>query len=341
MKYPLIILSLTLCLSHLSQAKPETKLTVYAYDSFSGKGTLGEWLKDELKKRDSIRVEYVSFGSAGEALNQIALEKEKTRADLVVGIDNSLLHRARDLGLFQKMEVTATRGISPEFLFDKEGVFLPFDYGYLAFVCDTRRTNLETLGLKDFRSLADKTQLRKKVVIEDPRTSSIGWNFLLWTKSVLGSGEYSKFWQKLSGQLLTISPGWSGAYGLFLKGEADVVLSYTTSPAYHLEKERNEMIKAIPFSDGHYRQIEGIGLTKTTKQRAAALKYVEVLLGSDGQKQVPLTQWMYPVRENTPLPESFHKLIKVEKAIEMDPTLVAENRAQWLRDWTTLMAGVP
>ena len=36
------------------------------------------------------------------------------------------------------------------------------------------------------------------------------------------------------------SKSWSDGYGLFLEGESDLVLSYTTSPAYHSLVEGNE-----------------------------------------------------------------------------------------------------
>jgi ABC-type thiamine transport system substrate-binding protein len=51
-----------------------------------------------------------------------------------------------------------------------------------------------------------------------------------------GAGE---IWEALADNIVTVTPGWSEAYGLFLEGEADMVLSYTTSPAYHLIAEED------------------------------------------------------------------------------------------------------
>ncbi len=57
-------------------------------------------------------------------------------------------------------------------------------------------------------------------------------------------------WKKLQPRILTITPGWSEAYGLFTKGEAPMVLSYTTSPAYHMVAENTSRYQAAAFSEG-------------------------------------------------------------------------------------------
>ena len=72
----------------------------------------------------------------------------------------------------------------------------------------------------------------QKIVLQDPRTSTPGLGFMLWMKSVYGD-KSKQAWSKLKDRVLTVTPGWSEAYGLFTKGEAPMVLSYTTSPAYH------------------------------------------------------------------------------------------------------------
>ena len=116
-----------------------------------------------------------------------------------------------------------------------------------------------------FRVLASVR--RKKLVIQDPRTSSIGLSFLLWTQALFPGKAFDEIWKGLSRQVLTVAPSWTGAYGLFLKKEAEFVVSYTTSPAYHREKEKQDFIKAIPFPEGHYRQVEGAAIVKHSKKQ--------------------------------------------------------------------------
>lgn len=73
-------------------------------------------------------------------------------------------------------------------------------------------------------------------------------------------------WQKLAAKTVTVTKGWSEAYGLFLKGESDLVLSYTTSPAYHMIEEKKDNYAAASFAEGHYLQVEVAARTAASKQ---------------------------------------------------------------------------
>ena len=57
-----------------------------------------------------------------------------------------------------------------------------------------------------------------------------------------------------------MTKGWSEAYGLFLDGEADMVLSYTTSPTYHQVAEDVHKYGAAIFEEGHVAQVEVAGI---------------------------------------------------------------------------------
>jgi hypothetical protein len=83
----------------------------------------------------------------------------------------------------------------------------------------------------------------QKIVLEDPRSSTPGLGFLLWMKSIYGD-KAGEAWTKLKPRILTTAPGWSEAYALFTKGEAPMVLSYTTSPAYHIAEEKSSRYQA-------------------------------------------------------------------------------------------------
>ena len=70
-------------------------------------------------------------------------------------------------------------------------------------------------------------------------------------KAVYGD-KAADYWTRLSPNILTVTSGWSEAYGLFTEGEADVVLSFNTSPSYHIVAEEDETKKAAIFEEGHY-----------------------------------------------------------------------------------------
>ena len=78
------------------------------------------------------------------------------------------------------------------------------------------------------------------VIVQYHRLATV----FLWMKAVYGE-EADRAWERLSGRVLTVTKGWSEAYGLFLDGEAPMVLSYTTSPAYHQVIEGTDRYKAV------------------------------------------------------------------------------------------------
>ena len=61
---------------------------------------------------------------------------------------------------------------------------------------------------------------------------------MLWIAAAYGD-RAPEIWAGLKPHILTMTRGWSEAYGLFLEGEADMALSYTTSPAYHAIAEND------------------------------------------------------------------------------------------------------
>lgn len=322
----ILFLSTLITLSLSAASAPP--LVIYAYDSFCAKGGLGPLLQEKFGQP----VKCVSFGSAGEALNQVALDGNKVRADVIVGVDATMLARARKLDRFTTSGAKLPETIAKELYFDREKVFVPFDYGYLAFVYDSARTDLpEKMSLKEF---ATYTKLQKRVVIEDPRTSSLGLGLLVWSHVQFSGTLFNEFWRAMQNQLITISPGWSGAYGLFSKGGADAVLSYTTSPAYHIEHEKRNTVKTISHPEGHLRQIESVAMLRGAPQPAVAKRFIEFLLSDAIQSELPKRQWMYPANGTAKLPDSFKQLAPVPHALDVNPTLVESSKAEWIREWT-------
>ena len=175
-------------------------------------------------------------------------------------------------------------------------------------------------------------------MLEDPRTSTPGLGFLLWMKQVYGD-KSAEAWKKLSGRVLTVTPGWSEAYALFTKGEAPMVLSYTTSPAYHVIAENTDRYKAAAFSEGHYLQIEVAGLIDKSPERALAQKFIAFMMSPGFQDQIPTNNWMFPAGQTSaPLPEAFNALVKPEKTLIYSPLEVDQNRRAWIDEWLNAMA---
>jgi thiamine transport system substrate-binding protein len=319
----------------LATTKPQP-LRVYTYDSLAGRSTLGEYLSQRFLQQTGVEIQFVSFGTAGEALNQVFLEGTQTTADVLLGIDEVLYQKVKDKGLFERLGDDTFASLEPSLRQKGDSTFVPFDYGFLAFLYDSERTRVtNSIQLKDFVKGFEKS---KKVVIQDPRTSTLGVEFLVWTHEKLGDG-FEQFWRSLAPQILTISPGWSGAYELFIKKQADFVLSYTTSPAYHRIKENKHNIKPVFFTDGHFRQVEGALILNRSKQKKLGEQFVKLLLSKEAQEQVATFQWMYPARAEVRLPKEF-KEIPIPKKVVVDWNRVAALKENWLKKWTLMMSQV-
>ena len=238
--------------------------------------------------------------------------------DIVLGLDTSLTAAATATQLFTPHGKTPATNLPVDFA---DPNFLPFDWGWFAFVHD--RTKLPEPP-KSFEDLAASDV---KIVIQDPRSSTPGLGLLMWVKAAYGD-RAAEIWTGLADNIVTVTPGWSEAYGLFLEGEADMVLSYTTSPAYHLIAESDDTKTAAAFDEGHYLQIEVAGKLGASDQPALADAFLAYLTGQAAQGVIPTTNWMYPANPLAAgLPQGFETLIQPEKSL-----LLSQEEAGALRD---------
>ncbi len=312
-------------------AAADKTLTVYTYESFVSEWGPGPKVKEAFEKTCECTVEFVGVADGVALLTRLKLEGETSKADVVLGLDTNLVEEAKQTGLFDTHGVDAAALKVPGGFSDD--VFLPYDYGHFAVIYDTETIKTPPTSLKDLVE-GDPSQ---KIVIQDPRTSTPGLGLLLWVKSVYGD-KAPEAWAKLKDRVLTVTPGWSEAYGLFTKGEAPMVLSYTTSPAYHMIAEETDRYQAAEFSEGHYIQIEVAGLLKNAPEKELARQFLAFMLEPGFQDTIPTNNWMMPAAATSePLPEAFGKLVQPKTTFLMDPAEVAANRQAWIDEWLKAM----
>ena len=170
-------------------------------------------------------------------------------------------------------------------------------------------------------------------MIQDPRSSTPGLGLLLWVKAVYGDAAEAA-WAALNDQIVTVTKGWTEAYGMFLEGEADMVLSYTTSPAYHLIAEEDDSKAALAFEEGNYLQIEVAAKLAQSDQPALADDFLAFMLSDGFQSVIPTTNWMYPaVTPDGGLPAGFESLAAPEKSLIFLGKEADEMRDEALAEW--------
>jgi len=324
-----IVLPLVVFSSCKRERAQEIALTetviIWTYDSFVSEWGPGSEVSKAFGEKTGIKIEWESWGDAGLLLSRLISEGEKADADIILGIDQNMAGPALDSGLLEEYRPKGAELISGDLILDPSSRLTPMDYSFFAIVYNSLLLDSPPQNLEELTS----PKYSLSLILIDPRTSSVGLGFFAWVKEVYGP-LWKDYWRRLEPSILTIAESWSSAYGLFTRGEAPMVLSYTTSPAYHLEYENTEQFKAAIFSDGHPQQIEAAGLLKAARNKENAKAFLDFMLTPQFQGIIPLTNWMYPVMD-IPLPPSFRVNPKSEKPLYPGPVTEAE-----LNEWAAL-----
>jgi thiamine transport system substrate-binding protein len=258
------------------------------------------------------------------------LENKNPKADVVIGLDQSLTVDAvkNDL-LIPYKPINASNIENQNIIFNQDFSVTPYDYGAIAIIYDPERLNTTP------KTFEDLTKMDKSLIIQDPRSSSTGQAFLLWTIAAYGD-DWKDFWKDLKSAILTVTTGWTDSFSKFEAGEAPMMVSYATDGAYSYEYYKSTKYKALIPEEGGYVQIEGAGIVKGTKNEELAKRFIEFLLMDEFQREVPLNQWMFPVT-NVELPESYEYSLKPEKILTIESEEIADNLDKWLNEWEEIM----
>lgn len=309
-------------------------IKLYTYDSlkkFITKET------SDFAKKNGIDLVIQAKGDGAQVLSQIELETKtgQDSADVVIGIDQNTWARAkllsqstsflRDEGngktFFEVHSIEKKLGFDPD--------FIPFDYGEMTFMADM--VELKKLKLDAPKSLNDlvKPAFKKRFILQDPRTSTPGLGFLMFSHSVLSKNAgFKPYWATLKDQWLTMGAGWDQTYGLFLKGESPLVWSYSTSQAYHeKEGDHSGRYKAIVLAEGAPLQVEGMMVVKKSnrdaEQTTALKKLISFWVSPEFQSKIYFGNYMFPVLEERLLtvPVEYKHIERPKQSVLKVPTL--------------------
>lgn len=311
--------------------EPTEELVVYTYDSFPE--TLETMIVEHFEREYGVTPTLERFQDTGGLYNELWLERDDPRVDVVIGLDNTYVGRALEADLFEAYRPEGADALRETVIIDPEFRLTPFDWGHIVLNYDSEAlpeppTNWEELL---------DPRLRESIVLMNPATSSPGRNFLLLTIEVHGEDGYLEYWEQLKPNILTITSGWSDGYGLYTQGEASIVLSYETSPAYHIAYEDTDRYKNLILDDQGYAQIEVAGITKGSENIVNARRLMDFLVTEDFQAEIPLSQFMYPARESVALPDAFEQVEKASETAFISIERVDANYERWLEDWQAVM----
>ena len=284
-----------------------------------------------------ISVEVVLGGDAAVVVNQALLTAGNPVADVLFGVDNTLLSRALGGDLLLPY-VSPAMGLVPEEFVADDRV-TPIDFGD---VC----VNYEKAAFTDLEPpqiLADLTDPRYAgmLVVEDPTISSPGLAFLLATIIEFGEDDeytWQDYWADLRENDVLVASDWGTAYYGHFSGAGDgdrpLVVSYASSPG--AEFVFSDPPPAEPstatLTEGCFRQVEYAGVLRGTNHRGAAEAFIDFLLTREFQEDVPGSMFVYPVRPDVALPDWLDA--PAPGSLTMEPGRLEANRDRWLAEWT-------
>jgi len=315
-------------------------LTVMTHDSFA----VSDNVIAAFQQANNVKVTFVKGGDAGAMLNKAILSGSAPLADVLYGVDNTLLTSALSADIYEPYASPALKNIPAEFQLDPSHRALPVDHGYVCVVYD--KAYFSTHNLSAPQSLEDLTRPEYKglLVMENPATSSPGLDFLFATIKHFGAQSYLDYWKQLRSNGLVVVDGWETAYytnfsGSSGQGSQAMVVSYATDPAYEVMSASTPIaeasVAAVVGPDTCFHQIEFVGILKGTQHLALAQKFVDFMLGAQFQADVPGQMAVYPVAQNVPLPDAFTKFAPVPpQPAALNSDDIAKNREAWIKAWT-------
>jgi thiamine transport system substrate-binding protein len=312
-----------------------------AHDSF----VVSDDLVKQFEQETGLTLEIVTAGDAGTMVAGAVLAAGAPTADVMFGIDNTLVSRAVTAGVFEPYTSPDLGTLEPALQEDTSGgLVTPVDYGDVCINIDD--AELADRGVPAPTSLDDliKPEYRDLLVVEDPGTSSPGLAFLLATIARYGDG-WQDYWGSLAANGVKVAGSWTDAYVGDFSGGGDgdrpLVVSYATSPpaeiVYASEPKPKKPTTSV-MTDGCYRQVEYAGVLAGAANPDAARAVVTWLLSEPVQADVPLSMFVFPARSGTPLPQVFTDFAAtVDAPLQLPADDVAAHLSTWLADWGTVM----
>lgn len=314
-------------------------ITVVTHDSFA----VSDEVLAGFTEATGVTVKVLRSGDAGAALNQAILTKDRPLGDVFFGLDNTFLSRALKAGVFASYKPVRLDAVPSRFRLDPENRAIPIDHGAVCLNYD-RAAFAPGAAPTDLAALTE-ARFEDKLVVQNPATSSPGLAFLLATVATFGEGGWQQYWRDLKANGVLITPGWEEAYtGAFSggsgEGDRPIVVSYATSPpaeVYFADPQPQEAPTAV-VTTGCFGQIEFAGVLRGAKNVAGAQAFIDFLLSTEFQEDLPLQMFVLPVVEGIALPSVFERFAaRVDEPLSLSPAVIAANRDDWIKAWTEIM----
>ncbi|MHA2108607.1 MAG: thiamine ABC transporter substrate-binding protein [Candidatus Hodarchaeales archaeon] len=352
--YGLNRIPLTTTSSHISSPE-ETQLVIYTYDSLLNDPYFNiEGNFSDVSGIPESQIQIIRFNDANELIVRLEAEKSNPIADVVIGIDNTLIHLIEDkASVLEPYSPIPTSQIDENLIqnLDSEQYLTPYDYGIISLYYQNQIINsstnpeLENLTLEALLT----SNLLPMLIVENPKYSSPGLGFLLWTIAVYGDPEVNfdgllnsnwRNWWNASRDKITITNSWGDAFNIFFTPEEGkpIMVSYGTSPAYSycqwVDNSTSAVVTHEEDQQNGWLQIEGIGLVKDASHKEKGKQFIDWFLSPSLQSEIPGHQWMYPANKEVVLSPCFEEsVIHPDEVFRLNDLLSPQLIGKYLPDW--------
>jgi len=312
-------------------------LVVYTYSSLISFG-LADVLASEFEAQVGEEVQFVATSDSRAMLSRLISERDAQGAppaDVFVGVEVSDLSIARENDVFEAVsteDVPNREFVYEPILFDSENKLIPYEHGYITLVYNSDEIAPEDVP-QTLKDLIDP-KFRDEIIMIDPRTSSPGLSFLLWTIAEFGEESYLGFWDGLKENILTITNSWDTSFDFFFRGEASIIVSFSTDEAFDVIFNDSMRTQVLTPEGQGYRTIFGAGLVKGAERPELGKAFLNVLLSEEVQSAISETEYMIPANINaTARAIWFQNVVIPENPLLLPEDRVAENLDIWLDEW--------
>ena len=305
-----------------TDATPD-KVVLVAYDAF----TPAEGIFDGFTADTGAKVEVRTGGDSGAVVNKAILTTGNPEGDVLWGIDNTMLSRAREAKVLDSYE--------------------PVDVGDVCI--NYSRKWYADRRLEPPSSMDDlvKPEYKDQLVVEDPVNSSPGLAFLLASVAKYGDTGWQDWWRALKKNGVKVVSDWTTAWTVEYAGGGNpgtrpLVVSYGSSPPAEMAFQEGPSFKDFPDSgvieSTCFRQTEYVGVLRGSRNPDNALALVRYLLERKFQESMPMSLFVYPVSTAASLPPLFTRwAVRAADPFKIDPDRIGRHRDEWLKAWRAIV----
>ena len=318
------------------------EVVLVTHDSFA----IPKAVKAAFERESGLKLRILQGGDAGETVNRALLTKGNPQGDVLFGIDNNLLSRGLDEGLFEPYQAKGIDLVDARYQLDPTHNVTPIDHGDVCLNVDKRW--FDSHGIAPPAGFGDLTKpaYRKLLVVENPATSTPGLAFMFATIARFGEQGWQSYWKRLRENGLLVVDGWEEAYTARFsgaggsKGNRPIVVSYATSPPAEVlfAKVPPKTAPTAAVTSTCFRQIEFAGVLAGARNADGAHALIDFMLSGRFQASLPESMFVLPVRAGTPLPDAFRRYaVSPARPLELPAAEIGRSRDRWIGEWTRVV----